>query len=652
MLFFQKLAFLLILILFSCGGDGSGEEEGVYQVKMFDNVFVPPLANPPIGGKVRFINIGNNPHNAIATDKSWSTEPIYGDLAIPHGKFVDISFPEEGSFPYYCSFHASPDGKLGMVGKVVVGNQTLSSPEEDFKRKPVSTWTGKTRLVPREYPNIQNAVDSASPGDLILIADGIYKEEVIVTTPSLILRGNSRSGVIIDGEFLRGNGIMVVGADGVTVENMTFRNHTLNGVYWTGVNGYRGSYLTAYNNGDYGIYAFDSVDGVLEHSYASGSPDSGIYIGQCYPCDAIIYNVIAENNALGYSGTNSGGNLFILSSVWRNNFIGIAPNSLDRELLPPERETTVLYNLVYENNNMNAPSHKLEFPSIGNGISLLGGIRNRVEKNVVLGHKNYGISSAPNLDEKLWLGNSNVIRDNIVLDSGRGDIALMGPVSFGNCFENNKYNHSSPVLLEVFQSCNGLRYPWVGDLSSTLGMFSLFIQVNNGDFARVSYKNQPIPPDQPEMSTEEKTVIEPALGVFEKRKFLIEKAEFPKETNEKIQFYKSKIYDVSGPLKIHFPTTFMTFLFYWILYLLPFGLYSAWTGTAILDIVKRFNEETWVLFWFPAILFLPYLGSLMYHYMAPSKLRTPVKNTMILGGIFTILLLLVYSVYGLINVSN
>ena len=45
----------------------------------------------------------------------------------------------------------------------------------------------------------------------------------------------------------------------------------------------RGSYLTAYNNGDYGVYAFDAVDGVLEHSYASGSPDAGFYIGQCYP---------------------------------------------------------------------------------------------------------------------------------------------------------------------------------------------------------------------------------------------------------------------------------------------------------------------------------------------------------------------------------
>ena len=68
--------------------------------------------------------------------------------------------------------------------------------------------------------------------------------------------------------------------------------------------GYRGSYLTAYRNGDYGLYAFDSQWGQFDNSYASGSPDAGFYIGQCDPCHALITDVIAEHNQLGYSGTN------------------------------------------------------------------------------------------------------------------------------------------------------------------------------------------------------------------------------------------------------------------------------------------------------------------------------------------------------------
>jgi hypothetical protein len=99
----------------------------------------------------------------------------------------------------------------------------------------------------------------------------------------------------------------VIEADGVAVENLTARHFLLNGFYWSDVLGYRGSYLTASTNGDYGIYAFGSRSGRFDHSYASGSPDAGFYIGACNPCDAVITDVLAEHNALGYSGTNAGG---------------------------------------------------------------------------------------------------------------------------------------------------------------------------------------------------------------------------------------------------------------------------------------------------------------------------------------------------------
>lgn len=58
----------------------------------------------------------------------------------------------------------------------------------------------------------------------------------------------------------------------------------------------RGSCITAVTNGDYGAYAFDSVHGQFDHSYASGSPDSGLYIGQCEHCDAVVTDVVAEYN--------------------------------------------------------------------------------------------------------------------------------------------------------------------------------------------------------------------------------------------------------------------------------------------------------------------------------------------------------------------
>ncbi|MDZ7731623.1 MAG: right-handed parallel beta-helix repeat-containing protein [Natrialbaceae archaeon] len=160
-----------------------------------------------------------------------------------------------------------------------------------------------------DYEEIQAAVNAAEEQDLILIEPGQYYENVRVNSPSkLTIRGTSRDEVIIDGEYSGYTGIEIT-ADDVVVENLTVRRCTY-GVYWTGVEGYRGSHLvanncTGENSHGYGIYAFNSRYGRFEYCYASGSDDAGFYIGESQPADAVISDCIAENNAMGYSGTNA-----------------------------------------------------------------------------------------------------------------------------------------------------------------------------------------------------------------------------------------------------------------------------------------------------------------------------------------------------------
>ena len=64
----------------------------------------------------------------------------------------------------------------------------------------------------------------------------------------------------------------------------------------------------------------------------------------------------------------AGGNLLIVNSVFRNNRAGIVPNSGSYELCYPERETTIIGNRVFSNNQPDTPAIDVAILAMGNGI--------------------------------------------------------------------------------------------------------------------------------------------------------------------------------------------------------------------------------------------------------------------------------------------
>jgi hypothetical protein len=123
-----------------------------------------------------------------------------------------------------------------------------------------------------------------------------------------------------------------------------------------------------------------------------------MYIGACQECNARVTGATMEKNALGYSGSNSGGKLVIENSIFRNNSAGVVPNSENPGDAPPpqdgecgrpnnppvppnptpenitttniQRCTVIRNNLITEKNNLTVPVDE-STARVGYGVGVL-----------------------------------------------------------------------------------------------------------------------------------------------------------------------------------------------------------------------------------------------------------------------------------------
>ena len=330
-----------------------------------------------------------------------------------------------------------------------------------------------------DYASIQDAVDAAQPGDWILIAPGDYHERgdythpgpdgdagggVLIRTPDLHLRGMDRNQVIVDGtkpgsapcdgspgaqdlgppdaggQPLGRNGVEVFEVSGVTVENLTVCNFLTgtgggggNQIWFNGGDGtgtvnmgsYSGAYLSATATvflgtdapgAEYGIFASNvRGPGLINHTYASNMRDASYYVGACPDCNTVVRDAHAENSALGYSGTNSGGHLIIERSEWDENTTGISTNSQNNDDAPSPQDgscpaggvgplrtpscTLFRRNYIHDNNNPNVPrSGSAALGPVGTGMVLAGGRNDTVNANRIANQGSWGVLVVPFVD--------------------------------------------------------------------------------------------------------------------------------------------------------------------------------------------------------------------------------------------------------------
>lgn len=86
---------------------------------MLDNRFQPAQITVTAGTEVTFLGAGRNPHNAVASDNTWSTEEEFGGLEQFEGDAATLAFDSPGTYPFFCTFHGNAEGE-GMAGTLTV----------------------------------------------------------------------------------------------------------------------------------------------------------------------------------------------------------------------------------------------------------------------------------------------------------------------------------------------------------------------------------------------------------------------------------------------------------------------------------------------------------------------------------------------------
>ncbi len=292
---------------------------------------------------------------------------------------------------------------------------------------------------------------------------------VMITTNNIHLRGMNRNTVVVDGTKngttgtcssdptaqnfgatgaggtpVGRNGIVVWKANNVTVDNLTTCNFLAgsgdsgNEIWWNGgadsgtigLRGYGGSYLTATSTffstqgtpdqqeataAQYGIFSSNARGpAVWNRLYASNFNDSGMYVGACLQqCGITVDHAWMEYNALGYSGTNSGGAVVVENSQFDNNQDGFDTNTqINGDPPAPQNGNcpfrrispithtrscwVFMHNDVHDNNNPNVPeAGNAAAGPTGTGMTLSGGRNDTVMDNTFSNNGAWGFLMVP-----------------------------------------------------------------------------------------------------------------------------------------------------------------------------------------------------------------------------------------------------------------
>ncbi len=351
------------------------------------------------------------------------------------------------------------------------------APEEDAATKEISALerNGKSMRV-HSGGSIQDAVNNATWGTTIIVEPGIYKESIRVNKAGIQIIGlsNGHKEIIIENPGTEEDGIDVTTeGDGFVLKNVTVKGFLDNGVLLTGVDNFVLENVKAIDNKEYGLFPVFCNHGVIKFCSATGSSDTGIYVGQSE--NILIVHNEAYANVSGFEIENCT-NVIARWNESYDNAAGLLVFLLPGLTIKTSTDIEVSNNNIHDNNHVNfAPpggGFEVYIPS-GSGVLLVGTDNTTIEKNTIRNNNFVGIATVSTLVLASLAGippeaitdiepnpdGVRIIKNKVTNNGSAAPVGLPLPAADllwdgsgnNNCWQNNVYSSSFPAGLPT---CN------------------------------------------------------------------------------------------------------------------------------------------------------------------------------------------------------
>jgi parallel beta-helix repeat protein len=244
---------------------------------------------------------------------------------------------------------------------------------------------------------VQAAVDAARPDDVVLVPAGTYHESVVVSTDGISIVG--LQGAVLDGTGVAGAaGVRVAPAfpaatvRGFRLQGLRIQNYSRDGALLRHVDGFTIVGNTFADDADYGVFPVLSGHGLIAANQATGSDDTGIYVGQS--SDVTVAANTATDNTVGFDIENST-RIAVAGNLGSGNSLGLIVQGAPGLLVPNASDVTVSGNRLAANNRPNPSTDPLDLLTrlpAGTGLLTVDADRVTVTGNLVIGNDSTGIA--------------------------------------------------------------------------------------------------------------------------------------------------------------------------------------------------------------------------------------------------------------------